>query len=99
MNQAGGGYPVYLNASAANVTSVQLTLNYDPALLTVTGVTGAHFALLGTSTPGHAVLQYSGPALPAGSQTPIGFVTATVPSGTGETPTPYKAKDLLHLSG
>ena len=34
-----------------------------------------------------------------GSQTPIGFITATVPSGTTANPTPYKAKDLLHLSG
>src|SRR4029077_12681750 len=28
-----------------------------------------------------------------------GFVTAMVPSGTSTNPTPYKAKDLLHLSG
>jgi hypothetical protein len=98
-NQAGGGYPLYLTDTTATVTSVQVTLNYDPTLLTVTGVTGSHFALLGPSTPGHAVLQYSGPALPAGSQTAIGFVTATVPSGTVANPMPYRAKDLLHLSG
>jgi hypothetical protein len=99
MNQAGGGYPIYLNDTTGNVSSVLVTLNYDPTLLNVTGVTGAHFTVLGTSTPGHAVLQYSGPALPTGNLTPIGFVTATVPSGTTASPMPYKAKDLLHLSG
>src|SRR5947199_9775706 len=45
------------------------------------------------------MLQYSGPVLPAGNQTPIGFVTASVPAGTTNNPTPYKAKDVLHLSG
>jgi hypothetical protein len=44
------------------------------------------------------MLQYTGPALPAGAQTPVGFVTAMVPSGTSSSPVPYKAKDLLHLS-
>jgi len=98
-NQVGGGYPISLNDTTGAVTNVQVTLNYNPALLIVTGVTGAHFTLLGSSTLGHAVLQYSGPALAAGSQMPIGFVTATVPAGTAENPTPYRAKDLLHLSG
>src|SRR5208283_1865801 len=82
MNRAGGGYPVYLDDTTGNVTSVQVTLNYNPALLTVTGATGPGFTLLGTSTPGQANLQYSGPALPVGTQTPIGFIVATVPSGT-----------------
>jgi hypothetical protein len=98
-NRAGGGYPVYLSDSTGRVTSVRVTLNYNPALLSVTGVTGADFTLLGSSTPGQAVLQYSGPALPAGSQVPIGFVTASVPAGTTANPVPYKATDLLHLSG
>jgi uncharacterized repeat protein (TIGR03803 family) len=96
-NQAGGGYPVYLD-SAGGVTSVLVTLDYNPALLAVSGVTGAGFTLLGGSTPGQALLQYSGPALAAGSQTPLGFVTASVPGGTAGNPTPYKAKDLLHLT-
>jgi hypothetical protein len=99
MNQAGGGYPIYLNDTTGNVSSVLVTLNYDPTLLNVTGVTGANFTLLGSSTPGHAVLQYSGPALPKGNQTPIGFVTAMVPAGSTGSPMPYKARDLLHLSG
>jgi hypothetical protein len=87
-----------LSDSTGNVTNVQVTLNYNPSLLTVTGVTGTSFSLLGTSTPGQAVLQYSGVALPQGIQTPIGFLAATVPGGTTSNPTPYKAKDLLHLS-
>jgi autotransporter-associated beta strand protein len=98
-NRAGGGYPVYLSDSSGAVTSVQLTLNYNPALLSVTGVSGTGFTLLGGSTPGQALLQYSGPALSAGNQTPVGYLQATVPSGTAVNPTPYRAKDLLHLSG
>jgi hypothetical protein len=85
--------------STGAVTDVQLTLNYNPALLTVTGVTGAGFALLGSFAAGQAVLEYSGPALPPGSQTSIGFIVASVPAGTTANPTPYKAKDLLHLAG
>jgi uncharacterized repeat protein (TIGR03803 family) len=99
MNQAGGGYPIYLADGTGTVTDVKLTLNYDPALLNLTGVTGANFTLLGTSAPGRAVLEYSGPALPTGSQTPIGFIQATVPAGTAANPVPYRAKDLLHLTG
>jgi hypothetical protein len=98
-NQVGGGYPVYLSDPTGTVTSVQVTLNYNPALLAVSGVTGPGFALLGTSTPGQAVLEYSGPALPAGTETPIGFLLASVPAGTSGNPTPYRAKDLMHLSG
>jgi hypothetical protein len=97
-NQIGGGYPIYLDDQTGTVSSVQATLNYDPSLLTVTGVAGSGFTLLSSSTPGRAVLQYSGPALPTGVQTPIGFLTASVPPGTSSSPIPYKAKDLLHLT-
>jgi hypothetical protein len=101
-NQSGGGYPVYLSDTTGAVTHVQVTLNYNPALLTVTGVTGAGFTLSASSTPGQAVLEYNGPpgapGLPTGSQVPIGFVTAMVPSGSAADPTPYRAKDLLRLS-
>jgi hypothetical protein len=92
-NQVGGGLPLYLSDTTAAVTSAQVTINYDPTLLTVSGASGANFSLLGASTPGHAVVQYIGPALPAGTQTPIGFLTAAVPAGAT-----YKAMDLLHLS-
>jgi hypothetical protein len=80
------------------VTSVQVTLNYNPALLAVSGVSGVGFSLSSSSTPGQALLQYSGPALPTGVQTPIGFLLASVPAGTSTNPMPYKAKDLLHLT-
>jgi uncharacterized repeat protein (TIGR03803 family) len=99
MNQAGGGYPVYLDDSTGTVTYVQVTLSYNPSLLSVTGVAGVGLTLLGTSTPGQAVLSYTGPALSAGSQTLIGYLLATVPGGSAAKPTPYKAKDLLHLTG
>jgi hypothetical protein len=98
-NLSDAGYPIYLNDTTGNVSDVRVTLNYDPALLTVTGVTGANFTLLASSTPGQAVLEYSGPALPSGKAIPIGYIVATVPAGTASSPTPYKAKDLLHLSG
>jgi uncharacterized repeat protein (TIGR03803 family) len=98
-NQTGGGYPIYLKDSAGTVTNVQLTLNYDPTLLTVSGVQGTGFSLLSASVPGKAVLQYSGAALPMGTPTPIGYLLASVPAGTAANPVPYKAKDLLHLSG
>jgi hypothetical protein len=98
MNRTGGGYPIYLNDRTGNVTSAQVTLTYDPTLLNVTGVSGPGFTLQSSSTPGHAVLQYSGAALPAGMQKPIGFLTATVPGGTTASPVPYRAKDLLHLA-
>jgi hypothetical protein len=97
-NQANTGYPIELTDSTGMVSNVQVTLNYDPTLLTVTGVTGAGFSLLSSSTPGHAVLQYSGPKLPAGQQVAIGSLLATVPSGTTANPVPYKMKNLLHLS-
>jgi len=99
-NQVNNGYPVYLSDSTGSVTNVQVTLNYNPALLTVTGATGLNFTMLGSSTPGHAVLQYSnGTALTKGPEIPLGYITASVPSGTTATPMPYKAKDLLTLTG
>jgi hypothetical protein len=96
--QAGNGFPIYLDSATAVVNNVQVTLNYDPTLITITGVSGAHFSLQSSSTPGHAVLRFSGATLPAGTKTIIGYVLAQVPSGTASNPTPYKAKDLLHLT-
>ena len=97
-NRVGGGYPIYLSDKTGMVSSVQATLTYNPALLTVTLTSTSTFTVM-VPSPGTAVLQYSGPALPAGSETPIGFITAMVPSGTANNPIPYKMKDLLHLSG
>jgi hypothetical protein len=97
-NAVGGGFPIYLSDTTGTVTDVQVTLNYNSTLLTVTGVSGAGFTLSASSTPGQAVLQYSGPALATGAQTPIGYLLGTVPSGSSADPVPYRAKDLLHLS-
>jgi uncharacterized repeat protein (TIGR03803 family) len=97
MNQAGGGYPVYLADTTGKVTSVHATLTYDPTLLTVTQTNTGTFTVT-VPTAGTAVLTYSGPTLAAGVQTPIGFLTASVPAGTAASPVPYKAKDLLQLS-
>jgi autotransporter-associated beta strand protein len=96
MNRVGGGYPVYLSDQTGKVTSVQATLTYNPALLTVTPSSTATFSVT-VPTAGTAVLHYSGPALATGLQTAIGSITATVPSGTTANPTAYRAKDLLHF--
>jgi hypothetical protein len=96
-NLAGGGYPLYLD-STGNVTKAFFTINYDPTLLTATGISGPHLSVLAGSFAGHTILEYTGPALAVGSQTPIGFLNATVPAGTSAAPTPYKAKNLIHLS-
>jgi hypothetical protein len=96
-NQIGAGYPLNITTTG-RITNVQVTLNYDPALLTVTGVTGNSFVdLAPTSTPGHAVVTYTGPPLGTGTQV-FGYLIATVPGGTAANPTPYKAKDLITLT-
>jgi uncharacterized repeat protein (TIGR03803 family) len=98
MNQIGGGYPVYLDDRGGQVTDVQATLTYNPSLLTVTPTSTATFTVTVPSA-GTALVHYHGPALAAGTQTPIGFLTAKVPAGTAASPMPYKATDLLVLSG
>jgi Putative Ig domain/Cohesin domain len=107
-NQVGGGYPIYIDDTTGTVTSVQVTINYNTSMLTVTGATsnsalpGSSFTLLGSSTPGHAVLQYTGSTTNAthlmGGQVALGFLTASVPNSSPATPI-YHGKDLLHLSG
>jgi hypothetical protein len=108
-NLSGAGYPVYLNDTTGKVTSVSVTFNYNPAMLTVTGATsnsslpGSTFTLnAALSTAGQAVLSYTGPLADAisltGDQVPLGFLTATVPDSPLTAPI-YKGKDLLHLSG
>jgi autotransporter-associated beta strand protein len=101
-NQAGGGYPLYINADdATGVTDVQVTMSYNPALLTVSStsasINGGTFTV--TASAGSAVLHWHGPALVATAGTPlaVGFLTATVPNGTAANPI-YRSKDLLHLS-
>jgi hypothetical protein len=98
-NQVGGGYPLYLDTALFSplVTDVQATLSYNPALLTVTPTSTPTFTVT-VPTPGTATLHYHGVGL-NGMQVNLGAITATVPGGTAVSPTPYRAKDLLHLSG
>jgi hypothetical protein len=111
-NNLGGlgftGYPVYLNDSTGKVTSVTVTFNYNPTMLTVTGASnnsnlpGSSFTLDTVhSTPGHAVLVYADSGANAaalkGGSVPLGFINATVPNSSAATPI-YKGKDLLTLT-
>jgi hypothetical protein len=107
-NISGGGYPVYINDSTGTVTSVTVTFNYNPTMLTIGSVSsnsnipGTSFTLnTGLSTPGHAVLNFTGtPATAAsltGGNVPLGFINATVPNSSTTTPI-YKGKDILSLT-
>jgi len=108
-NQGGAGYPVYLNDHTGAVTSVQVTFNYNPAMLSVTGANnngnlpGSSFTLnTMLSTPGHAVLTYSDSGANSGNlmggQVPLGSLQATVANSSAAAPI-YRGKDFLHLSG
>jgi hypothetical protein len=97
MNAAGGGYPIYLNDTTGHVSSVQAMLTYNPALLAVTPTSSSTFTVK-VPTVGTAVLTYSGPALAAGEQIPLGYLTASVSAGTTTNPMPYKGRELLHLA-
>lgn len=95
---AATGLPISVS-NGAGITTVSLQLKYDPALLTVTGVTPASGLPPGTtvnlSTPvnGVATIQFTSPtALPAGS-TQLFNLQASVPSTA-----PYRSKSLLDLS-
>jgi hypothetical protein len=93
----GNGIPITLS-DGSGVTAVQLTLQYDPTLLTVTGATvnvalpGATLTLDPSSTPGNAVFVFNTPALGSGAVS-LGQVVAQVPSSA-----PYKSKEVLHLA-
>ena len=109
-NQAGGGYPVYLDDNTGAVTNVAVTFNYNPSYLALNAsATSANPALPGStfslnpalSSPGHAVLTYSGPVTDEGAllgnPVPLGFINAHVPKGSSTVPI-YRGKDLLRLS-
>jgi hypothetical protein len=97
-NQVGGGYPILLDTAGSSppVSDVQATLSYNPALLTVTPSSTMNFTVT-VPTPGTAQLHYQGVGL-GGTQVNLGALSAMVPGGTAANPTPYRAKDLLHLS-
>jgi hypothetical protein len=95
---AGSGIPLRLS-DGAGVTSIQLTLRYDPSLLRVTGATlgsglpaGATLTV-GTGTPGIAVLTFR-------STTPLGAGPVTFASLTATVPetAAYGSVDVLDLT-
>jgi hypothetical protein len=93
------GLPLRLSASAG-VTSVSLTLHYDPALLNITaasvapGLPAGAAVTLDTSTPGLAALVFTSPALASGV-TEFVRLTANVPASAASS---YALKNLLDLT-
>jgi autotransporter-associated beta strand protein len=107
-NNVNVGYPIYLSDNTGAVTTVNLTFNYNPAMLMVAGASanpslpGSSFTLdTALSSPGHAVLSYSDSGANSANLTagnvPLGFLSATVPDSPAASPI-YKGKDLLTLS-
>jgi hypothetical protein len=103
-NDTGHGIPVTLTNAAA-VSAATFTLNYNPALLTVTGAssldatTGGTLTLLGAPTiidASHATanFQYTSTA-PQNGTVVLGGIVASVPDSAASK---YKAKELLTLS-
>lgn len=96
------GLPLRLS-NGGGVTSVHLTLRYDPRLLTVTGGTVATglpsgaAVTVNTSTPGVAVVDFTSPPLPA---TVSEFIrlTAFVPVAAADFYTQKHVLDLADLS-
>jgi hypothetical protein len=92
----GNGLPLSLS-DGAGVTRAQVTVVYDPALLTITGVVrgpdappGASVTVDTTTIPGNANVTYNGPALPAGRPAAFASLLATVPATA-----PYLAKEEI----
>jgi hypothetical protein len=100
-NSATGGIPLNLS-DGSSVTSGTFTLQYNSALLTITGaqvntaLTGAVLSLSAASTPGNAILTFSSPTALSAGVARLGGLTATVPNSTASA---YKSKALLHFSG
>jgi phospholipase/lecithinase/hemolysin len=103
-NVPGNGIPVALS-SGLNVTSGSFTLEYNPALLSISGavskISGASFTLasntINNATSATAVLSLSSPTKISSTSAAItmGGLLATVPlSATAS----YGAKQLLHFS-
>ncbi len=101
-NSATTGIP--LNVSiGSGITSGQFTLQYNPALLSITAVavdtslTGATLSLDAASTAGTAILDFSSPtALTQTGALRLGGLVATVPNSAASL---YKSQALLHWSG
>ena len=100
-NIPGMGIPIALS-SGLGVTSGLFTLQYNPALLTISGavskIAGASFTLVSNDTvAGTAVLSFSSPSRISSTATAItlGSLLATVPMSATAS---YGAKQLLHFS-
>ncbi len=101
-NSATTGIPVNVSVGSG-ITSGKFTLQYNPALLSITGVavntslTGASLSLDAASTAGTAILDFSSPtALTQTGALRLGGLVATVPNSAASL---YKSKALLHWSG
>jgi N-acetylneuraminic acid mutarotase len=103
-NDTGHGIPVTLT-NATTVSAATFTLNYNPALLTVTGASssdatsGGTLTLLGTptiidATHATANFQYTS-TTPQSGTVVLGDIIATVPNTAAAS---YKAKELLTLT-
>ena len=86
-------------SDGTGVTSIRLTLTYNPSLLTITGANLGASAPAGssvtvnTSTPGQAIVTFTSPtALPAGLAT-FATLVASVPNSA-----PYASKEALVIS-
>jgi hypothetical protein len=90
----GTGIPITLT-NASGVTDVTFNLNYNPALLNITGTLNGPAGTLSVVTGGGVAsfTFHSGSAL-SGNLT-LGQIVATVPDSAAGT---YKAKEVLHLS-
>ncbi len=102
-NNTGSGIPVTM-ASASGTTDVTFDLQYNPAILSITGASstgapsGASFTLssntLIDSTHAVASFHYANTTA-SGATLTLGQIVATVPSGASSL---YQTKGLLHLA-
>jgi hypothetical protein len=99
-NTAAFGIPINL-ADGTGVTAGKFTLQYNSALLTITGatvnstLTGATLTLNAASTPGTAVIDFSSTSALAAGVVRLGGLVATVPNAAASL---YRGKSLLHFS-
>ncbi len=100
-NSATSGIPLNVNVGSG-ITSGKFTLQYNSALLSITGasantsLTGASLSLDAASTAGTAILDFSSPALTQTGVLRLGGLAATVPASANSL---YRSKALLHWSG
>ena len=99
-NNQSAGIPINLS-NGSNVTSGTFTLQYNSALLNITGATvnsalpGATLTLAASSTPGKAVIDFASLAPLTSGVVRLGELIATVPNSAASA---YKTKALLHFS-